>query len=453
MLAKHATSIATILQISPIKGYANSYLINLHPGIYFLNWLLQQHISLHSRLKKRYPNSMIMIINQATLQIFYDHKWRTAGTFIPDQGTVKRGIAGGGVFDYDLDYVFDNVTGTTALPLALNYPVNFELHRKDHWPAFLLDIMPTGAGRRVWLRRLELRDGPAVDWELLVKGAGNPPGNLRIAEASIPCAGSHPGFTREEVVEKSADFIEYAEQRGAIVTGATDIQGDTPKYLLARGRNRRWHPDGALDDREVLDSWQVKFPRGRTEADRLVLRNEAPYLEVARHFGLRVGSPLEFLDNCLFIPRFDRLVEPGGLVRHGLETLCSAAEIAEFGKRGDHSTFCAVLARHATHPETEIIEYLRRDILNTALRNTDNHGRNTAFLKLADGTIALSPLYDFAPMFLDPEGIPRSSRWMGELEPASGRPAWGKVRALFARDAEAASHPIIQPRKGGTLFH
>jgi serine/threonine-protein kinase HipA len=67
-----------------------------------------------------------------------------------------------------------------------------------------------------------------------------------------------------------------------------------------------------------------------------------------------------------------------------------------------------------------------------ALRNTDNHGRNSAFLKYADGTVKLSPLYDFAPMFLDPEGIPRSSRWGKELEPIPGRPDWGKVAESFS---------------------
>jgi serine/threonine-protein kinase HipA len=112
--------------------------------------------------------------------------------------------------------------------------------------------------------------------------------------------------------------------------------------------------------------------------------------------------------------------------------------------------FSRVITRFATDPVTELIEYLRRDILNTALRNTDNHGRNTAFLKQTDGNVALSPLFDFAPMFLDPEGIPRSSRWSGELEPAIGRPDWGNIsefladvvaeqemRAVLKQDAEA----------------
>lgn len=387
---------------------------------------------------------------QATIQIFQGGRWRNAGTFRPDQRNLPRGIAGGGDFEYEIDYAVV-YQADDAARVALPYPVSFELYRGSRWPAFLLDIMPTGAGRRVWLRRLGLRDGAPADWELLIKGAGNPPGNLRIAEAVIPPAGPHPGFTREEIVEKSADFIEYAEARGAVVAGATDVQGDAPKFLLVRDRNRRWHPDGALEDREVLDCWLAKFPRGKTEADRAVLRNEAPYLEVARRFGLRVGAGLQFVQDALFVPRFDRATGADRLERHGLETLCSAAGIAEFGKRGDHGHFCEIIARYADDPQTEVIEYLRRDILNTALRNTDNHGRNTAFLKPADGAVRLSPLYDFAPMFLDPEGIPRSSRWAGELEPTIGRPAWGRIaeslsaildakqlRTRLAREAESA---------------
>ena len=401
---------------------------------------------------------------QATIQIFQHGKWRTAGTFVPDPGSLKLGIAGGGVFDYDIDYVFDHATGAAYAGVSLSYPPSFELHRTRHWPAFLLDIVPTGAGRRVWLRRLDLRDGPGADWKLLVQGAGNPIGNLRIAEAVIPGSGDHPGFTQEEIVEKSADFIEYAEARGAVVAGATDVPGDAPKFLLARDHNRRWHPDGALEDRDVLDNWLVKFPRGKTEADRTVLRNEAPYLEVGRHFGLRVGAPLRYIDDCLFIPRFDRAAGPAGLERHGVETLCSAAGISEFGKRGEHALFCKVIARYAAAPKAEVIEYLRRDVLNAALRNTDNHGRNTAFLKPTGGAVLLSPLYDFAPMFLDPEGIPRSSRWEAELEPVIGRPAWGRIaeflapvagteprelRTLLAREGEAVRRLPELMRKCG----
>ena len=54
--------------------------------------------------------------------------------------------------------------------------------------------------------------------------------------------------------------------------------------------------------------------------------------------------------------------------------------------------------------------FIKRDVLNLAMRNTDNHARNTA-VQCIDGHVRLTPLFDFAPMYLDPELIPRSLRW------------------------------------------
>lgn len=67
---------------------------------------------------------------------------------------------------------------------------------------------------------------------------------------------------------------------------------------------------------------------------------------------------------------------------------------------------------HVTHPQGETIEFLKRDALNTALRNTDNHARNTAVQRLPNGTVQLTPVFDFAPMFMDPEIVPRTSHWL-----------------------------------------
>src|ERR1039457_2560125 len=167
-----------------------------------------------------------------TLQLCIDGRWTTAGTFESSPRESVRGVAGSGWLEYDADFALAHLDDPPGCRVGLCYLVNFELYQSDKWPPFLLDILPSGAGRRVWLRRLGLTDNAAADWQLLLNGAGNPPGNLRVAEAVIPPAGSHPGFTKEEIVEKQADFIEYAEARGAVVAGATDVQGDSPKFLL-----------------------------------------------------------------------------------------------------------------------------------------------------------------------------------------------------------------------------
>ena len=67
--------------------------------------------------------------------------------------------------------------------------------------------------------------------------------------------------------------------------------------------------------------------------------------------------------------------------------------------------------QYCTNPEQEIIEYVKRDLANIALGNKDNHTRNTAFQRFTNGEICLSPLFDFAPMWLHPDGIARCTRW------------------------------------------
>jgi hypothetical protein len=52
-----------------------------------------------------------------------------------------------------------------------------------------------------------------------------------------------------------------------------------------------------------------------------------------------------------------------------------------------HHDALVVLAGCPTDFDTEIIEYTRRDLLNLALGNRDNHGRNIAVLKEPDGTM------------------------------------------------------------------
>ena len=364
----------------------------------------------------------------ANLQIHIHGEWITLATF------EQRDVSGNGYLEYEPEYIID-YKDDPHHRVGLLYPVNYELYSRLDWPAFLTDILPSGAGRRVWLRRLGMKDGESkeLDWTLLLNGAGNPPGNIRVVESAIQAPDTpHPGFTMDEIVQKNADFIEYAEEMGAVVAGATDIPGDAPKFMVVRDQAGRWHPDGSLSDDKVADCWIVKFPRGKHERDFLVLRNEAPYYEVARWFGVRTGAPLMFRDDALFIPRFDRVPIEGILIRHGLETLCSVADIPERNRRGDHLEFCKAIAQVATDPKTELFEYLKREILNSALRNVDNHGRNTAFIKRYGKKIELSPLYDFAPMFLDPEGIARASLWGNGIEKTIGRPEWRDVVELLS---------------------
>ncbi len=116
----------------------------------------------------------------------------------------------------------------------------------------------------------------------------------------------------------------------------------------------------------------------------------------------------------LFIERFDRRVDlvRGGVVRIHQESLLSVAGISGFSGGVSLFTLANAIAKHATDPAKELAEFIKRELMNRAMGNTDNHGRNTAMQRLPDGLIQLTPLYDFAPMFMDPEMIARSCRWV-----------------------------------------
>jgi serine/threonine-protein kinase HipA len=122
---------------------------------------------------------------------------------------------------------------------------------------------------------------------------------------------------------------------------------------------------------------------------------------------LRVHKPLVLRQQALFIPRFDRLVTAGGGTRLAQESLATLTGRAGFGVVPTHNEVCRKLAEVCSDPLREILEYLRRDIANIALGNKDNHARNTALQRDFSGHIALTPLFDFAPMYLHPDGIAR----------------------------------------------
>jgi len=156
------------------------------------------------------------------------------------------------------------------------------------------------------------------------------------------------------------------------------------------------------------------------------LANEAPYLELARWLGLRCGEALDHESGALFVPRFDRECEAGVVRRHGVESAYSLLGEVEGGAKLAFEAVCATLAESVDDRAADISELVMRDAVCLALGNPDNHGRNIALLKRDDGEVALSPLYDFAPMFLDPELIKRRTHWRSEAG-AGGAPDWRDV--------------------------
>ncbi len=366
---------------------------------------------------------------RVTLALYIEGAWQTVGNVTVEDR--RGGVGSPGRFDYDFDYLdrFPNALGARdAHAVSCRYPVSYDTFDEKRWPPFLLDMIPSGAARRYWEARLGLPNTDSSDWSVLL-AAGHPPGNVRIANAIDLTEGNahHPGFPRSDILDRAEGFIEYAHECGAPVSGSSGAGGDSPKFLLREDHDGRWHADGVLSDEATRACWLVKFPRTRDTSDRLILEAEAAYHRVATRFGVRTLGEPTWERDCLFVSRFDRIVESGKVDRLGLESLCSLSGVAEFGVAIPKERLAKALATYATQRETELRELVVRDVLDVALGNTDNHARNTSVLKRADGAVALSPLYDFAPMFLDGRGIARVCRWADN----SAYPDWNVVVAAL----------------------
>lgn len=372
------------------------------------------------------------------LEIHRDGRWHACATLEPagDNLTVRGAVS----FRYETEYALANLHARDFRALSVRTPVSLASPHFPAWPSILMDLLPQGAARR----RLQTLFGHALNpWEMMTRGAVNPVGNLRVRPADPAPWAPHPGFTLPDMATRGDAFVDYAASVGATVAGATDTQGEAPKFWVVQDMQGRWHPDGGHLPFPIQRYALLKFPvpeAGRHAAQ--ILRHEARFQRVAARCGLRVTDPLPdelsaATDGALLLPRFDRRWAGGHEVRLGVESMYSVCGVIDSANTPlRHDQVLIELARHVSDFPTELIEYVRRDLLNLALGNRDNHGRNTALLKDIDGTMALAPIFDFGPSFLDARAIVRVIRWDGE-EPG-GQSGWQKVMAnLDTRFEEA----------------
>ncbi|WEX75223.1 HipA domain-containing protein [Sinorhizobium numidicum] len=358
-----------------------------------------------------------------TVEIHHGGEWHECGSI--ELMDVARGYRGPSIVDYDLDYFTEfaaadyhrlgRVCDNRAM--SVRYPVDLENRYLDTWPPFLLDLMPQGHARKMLSEHLGLEEGArASDFPLLLRAAGNPVGNIRIKEATREEDERlrrvvRVGVTLDDIFGRTDRFDEVVDRFAMIASGSSGLQGEWPKVALTLAKDGLYYPDVFVGDDEAVRHVIVKLLRSREERDRLILETEASYSKLAQELGLNMYEPSDYFEGVLVIPRSDRVVQRGGVLRYGQESMVSAVGVADFGYIGSHEEYIEVLRRYSNTPVEDIIEYVKRDVANRAFGNPDNHGRNTALSKHPDGRIRLAPLFDFAPMRLAIEGIPRSTRW------------------------------------------
>jgi serine/threonine-protein kinase HipA len=347
--------------------------------------------------------------------------------------TSRRGAV---TLRYDADYALENLHARDYRALSLRVPVDLGIRAVPRWPSFLIDLLPQGAARKRLERGLE---SPLSEWSLLERGAFNPVGNLRVRPPVAPVPDDHPGFELDDMITRGDSFLDHAQEVGATIAGSTDTQGEAPKFWVVQDEEGLWHPDSGQLSHIARRYALLKFPvpeAGPRAAD--ILRHEAAYQRVAARLGVRVTAELpEFINGALLIPRFDRRRGAAAEIRLGVESLYSVADSIDSAHTPlRHHEVLIALHGCLTDFDHEVMEYFRRDILNLAMGNRDNHGRNTAILKDTEGRLRLAPIFDFGPSFLDARAIMRSIHWDGERP---GRTDWNAVLSNLATRFEDAN--------------
>lgn len=382
------------------------------------------------------------------MQLFAENAWQDVAT-VNLFGQEREGWRARTYSGYSVEWAVEHSGARDAWALSCQLPVGLEPFEAPTWPVFLIDMLPQGFGREELLTRLKLPPTAAeeVDWRLLKAGAGNTIGNLRVREAADwlqQNAGPTQGFTDDEVAARSEDFAEYLASHGLFVAGSSGVQGEWPKVLLTRADDGLLYLDHTLPDERAREHFIVKFGRGTNPDLARVLSHEAPYMELARQLGLRVHGPLELKKRALFIRRFDRVCQQNTVVRLAQESIATLTGMPGFGAVPSHEQVCRQLIARCTDPQQELLEYIKRDVANIALRNTDNHARNTALQRDFHGGVRLTPVFDFAPMYMHPDGIARRIRWeLGD----GGSPDWRQVVDRVCELAAEGPEPQRRGRK------
>jgi serine/threonine-protein kinase HipA len=255
--------------------------------------------------------------------------------------------------------------------------------RKNEAVGAIDDARPDRWGERV-IRRFERSPRMSL-LEILLFAGGDRYGALGVSQrpdayqpwpaSPIPVLGDLPAM--QEVVRKiiANEPVGALEQR--LLRPGVSLGGARPKSLI--------EIDG--------QPWLVKFGEGEDE-DTPLLEHAAMTLaakagiDVAPTRALKVGAR-----HAVAVSRFDR--QPGGRIHAMSAHVALRAAGEEYGYPQ-----LAQQLRRLSRPRdiaAQQAQLFRRMVFNILIDNTDDHEKNHALLRQADGSWRLSPAFDIVP--------------------------------------------------------
>lgn len=370
-------------------------------------------------------------MKNVTLQLFNQGRWWDAAELSFAGDKMNSPVT--------LSYLPDYIRHVTRYDLrdcwacSVNAPVSIVPIDYPSWPALLDDLLPAGESRTWWLNYLNASRSSEFEqnYALLTRACMAPIGNLRVKEASAQIKyDTLQRFPINSVIELQHDFLEYANEQGAAIGGATGAGGAAPKLLLMVEDNQVFI-DGDFAGKPLSAiPYLTKFARNaRSVRDNNVLRAEGVFYQALTK--LLASTDIETIDVdhlmikehqgqvSLWLPRFDVTTENLVAGRLGIESVYSIINAAPGSYQNHLTVMHKVWERIKCSTRMSRFEfatqYLARDLLNLIFGNSDNHGRNMSFLKF-ENDIRFAPIYDFAPMKADPEMVTRLFKWGEDYE-------------------------------------
>ncbi len=262
-------------------------------------------------------------------------------------------------------------------------------------PPWFEGLLPEGALRE--LVDAEMGPGDHGSFDVLARLGGDLPGAVLASPEN-----SDIDSLANLRLDKVAGF-KAAVPQGVVKFSLAGVQ---LKFAAAGHGKRFTAPARAGDGRYILKLASTRYP-GLPEA-------EFSAMTLARSLGVKTANcqlidkdqiadiPERLLegDTALAVERFDRRPDTEGRVHIEDAAQILGAVGDQKYTRGNSETVLHMIQRFSTDWREDVLEGMRRLVVDVLLGNADNHLKNWSFIFPEPGEIRLSPAYDIVPTVL-----------------------------------------------------
>lgn len=287
-------------------------------------------------------------------------------------------------------------------PLAFSLdPINLPLSKKEFYTeskfnrlGVLFDAAPDSWGRKI----IEFEHDNISEYDILVKGRGNNVGAISFSKSLITNAQTQTNFhitqlsdSREinEVVNSINNLLAHKDFNRNFLESSWDIGGARPK-IVAQYQS---------------EQYLIKFYQDKDLYDKQKVEHAC--LRMAQDIGMNVSEsflvPVDNSHDAIFIRRFDR---QNSEKQHYISAASLVSPPSDFEKRQldtlrgkiifSYAKVADIIRKISCNPVSDLLELYTRMCFNVAIHNTDDHLKNTGFVKTPKG-YRLSPLFDVSP--------------------------------------------------------